>query len=113
MPPKSSKVTRSSASQKQRQEIHSLATDFSPPKACKTKKSRKQQASFESPVVTKTTPQVVTLPKKKQASSREESSNDGNSTGDENKSVMMASNLTANADPRLDKKLDHVLEEFL
>ena len=27
--------------------------------------------------------------------------------------VTMASNLTANADPRLDKKLDHVLREFL
>ena len=115
MPPKSSKVTRSSASQKQRQEIHSIATDSSPPKACKTKKSRKQQASFESPVVSKTTPQVVTLQKKKQASSSEDSSNDGNSTGDENASasVTMASNLTRNADSRLDKKLDHVLEEFL
>ena len=39
--------------------------------------------------------------------------NDSNSTGDENALVTMASNLTANADPRLDKQLDHVLQEFL
>ena len=91
MPPKKSTVTRSSASQKQRQEIHSIATASSPTKTRRTKKSRKKQTSFKSPEVTKTTPQVVTLPKKKQASSSEESSNDGNSIGDENAPVTMAS----------------------
>ena len=102
MPPK--KVTRSSASKKQRQEI-SIASGSSPPKGTRPKKS------LQSPAVTGITPQVVTVTKR--AKSGEESSSDGNSTGSENASVTMASNLTANADPRLDKKLDHVLEEFL
>ena len=81
-------------------------------------------------------PQAVTLQKRDQASG-EESSNDSNSTvdanssnssednlsdgnskgsnstGTENASITMASNLTAGADPRLDKQLDHVLGEFL
>ena len=64
MPPKPTKVTRGSASQKQRQYIDSLATATSPPKVRKTKKSPKKQASFKSPEVTKITPQVVTLQKK-------------------------------------------------
>ena len=42
---------------------------------------------------------------------------DGNSTKDVSAllthQVTMATNLTAGADPRLDKKLDHILEEFV
>ena len=110
MPPKTSKVTRSSANQKQRQAIDSLATATSPPKVFKTKKSPKKQASFESPEVTKITFQAVTLTKKKQASSSEESSNDGNSTGDENASVTMASNLPTNA--VFDPKFEHLLTYY-
>ena len=53
----------------------------------------------------------------KEAKSSEESSKDGNSTGDKSALILtpvtVASNLTANADPRLVKQLDHVLEEFL
>ena len=118
MPPKPKKVTRGSASQKQRQYIKSLAKATSPPKVRKPKKSPEKQALFESPEVAKITPQVVTVPKKKSESSSEESSNDDNSnarnsTGNENASVMMASNLTAGADPRLDKKFDYVLDKFL
>ena len=81
-------------------------------------------------------PQAVTLQKRDQAPG-EESSNDGNSTGDAklsdsskdnssddnlkastftgtiNVSVTMASNSIPGADPRLDKQLDHVLKKFL
>ena len=87
MPPKWSKVTRSSASQKQRQEIHSIATASSPSKTYRTKKSRNKQASFKSPAVTGITPQVVTVTK--QAKSNEESSCNGNSTGSKNALVTI------------------------
>ena len=110
MPPKPTKVTRGSASQKQGQCIDSLATAPSPPKVRKTKKSPKKQASFESPEVMKITPQVVTLLKKNQVSSSDESSNDGNSTGDENVSVTMASNLPTNA--VFDPKFEHLLTYY-
>ena len=80
--PKKSKVTRSSASLKQRQVIDSLASATSPPKVRKTKKSRKQ-ASLESPEVKGITPQVVTVTKQVKSSEDEKSSSDGNSTGDE------------------------------
>ena len=49
MPPKKSKVTRSTASKKQRQKINSLASVSSPPKSSKSKKSPKKQASHELP----------------------------------------------------------------
>ena len=49
MPPKKLKITRSTASKKQRKEIDSLASLSSPPKSSKSKKSPKKQASLESP----------------------------------------------------------------
>ena len=92
------KVTRSSASKKQRQEI-STASGSSPRKGTRTKKS------LQSPTVTIITHQVLTATK--EAKSSEESSNDGNSTGDENALIVtpvkMALNLTANPNPSLDK----------
>ena len=102
MPPKP--VTRSSASKKQHRNI-SRASGFSPPKGTRPTKS------LQSPAITEITPQVVTVTKR--VKSGEESSRDGNSTVSENASVTMALDLTANADPRLDKQLDHVLQEFL
>ena len=73
---KNPKVTRSSASRKQQQEIDSIASGSSPPKVKRTKKSTKQ-ASLKSPEVTGITSQVVTLPKTKQAKSSKESSTGG------------------------------------
>ena len=118
MPLKTSKVTRSSASKKQRQAIDSLATVTSPPKASKTKKSTKKQASFELPEDKGITPQIVTVTKQAKTSEDKNSSSNDNSTEDESallvtNPVTMSTNLTAGADQRLDKKLDHVLEEFL
>ena len=114
MPPKEPKgsVTRSSASQKQRKEILSIATASSPTKAQRTKKSRKKQTSFESPEATKPTPQVVTLQKEKQARASEDSSNDSNE--DEislnvNPSGSAAVTMTTQFDP----KLEHVLNNYL
>ena len=53
MPPKKSKITRSTTSKRQLQEIDSLASVFSPPKSSKSKKSlpvnKEKQASIESP----------------------------------------------------------------
>ena len=119
MPSKKTTVTRGSASQKQRAYIESLAQSSSPPKVRKPKKSDKS-ASFELPEVTKTTPPVVTATKQAKSSnlSKAKSSNssdlsNNNSTGNENASVTMESNLTTGADPRLDKQLDYILEEFL
>ena len=110
MPPKPKRVTtRSAASKKQRQDI-SIASGSSPPKGTRPKKSPKKQASFELPEVTKITPQVVTLPKKKQKSLSEESSNDSSSTGDENASVKMASNLPTNV--VFDSKFEHLLTYY-
>ena len=48
MPLKKPKITRSTASKKQRQEIDSLASISSPPKSSKSKKSPKKQALLES-----------------------------------------------------------------
>ena len=55
MPPKQSKITRSSASKQQREAI-SAASGSSPPKGTRPKK----KTTFESPEATGTTPQVVT-----------------------------------------------------
>ena len=84
MPPKKPKVTRGTASQKQRQHIDSLATAGSPPKVSRrTKKSpSKKKASFESPKVKEITPPVVTETKQAKSSEDEKSSSDDNSTED-------------------------------
>ena len=55
MPPKPKRVTRGSASKKQRQEIQSLGTGSSPPKGTRTKKSREKQAK-SSAMTTMATP---------------------------------------------------------
>ena len=106
MPPKKPKVTRSSASQRQQQEIDSLAFVSSPPKVRKTKKSTEEQASLESPEVTGITPQVVTVTK--QAKSSEESSTNGNSTGDESALRVTQVKMTSSFDP----KLEHLLTNY-
>ena len=110
MPPKSKSVTTRSKASKQQRKAISAASGSSPPKGMMSKK----QASFESPAATETTPQVVTETKQaKLSNSSNNNSSDDNSTGNENASITMVSNLTAGADPSLDKKLDHVIEEFL
>ena len=97
MPPKNPKVTRSSASRRQQQEINSLASGSSPPKVTRTKKS------IESPEVTGITPQVLTATK--QAKSSEESSSDNNSTdGLRVTQVTMASVF--------DPKFEHLLTNY-
>ena len=95
MPPKPKRVTRGSASKKQRQEIQSLATGSSPPKG--TKKLTEKQASFKSPSA------------KKQAKSSGESNSDGNSTGNEDTSVTtIAITMTTMTTP-FNAQLIHVL----
>ena len=103
MPPKKSKITRSSASQKQRQVIDSLASITSPPKASKTKKSPKKQAPLESPEEKGIIAQVVTDTKKAKSSSN------NNSTG--SKSALFVPQINM-ADSRLDAKLEHLLTEY-
>ena len=85
MLPKKSKVTRSSTSLKQRQVIDSLASVTSPPKAGKTKKSPKKQATLELPEKKGIIAQVVTYTKQAKSSS------DGNST-EKRKRVICAPN---------------------
>ena len=99
MPPK--KVTRSSASKKQRQEI-SIASGSSPPKGTRTKKS------LQSPAVTGITPKVVTVTK--QAKSSEESSNDSNSTGDE--SALLVTHSAVTMTSVFDPKFEHLLTYY-
>ena len=77
MLPKKSKVTRSTASQKQRQAIDSLAFITSPPKASKTKKSTKKQASLELSEVKGIIAQVVT--ETKHARNKKPSNNENSS----------------------------------
>ena len=103
MPPKKSKVTRSSPSLKQRQVIDSLASVTSPPKASKTKKSSKKQAPLESPEEKGIIAQVVTNTKQAKSSS------DDNSTG--SKSALFVPQINM-ADPRLDAKLEHLFTEY-
>ena len=119
MPPKTpKKVTRSSAS-RHKPHTESLGTVGSPPTGSRrNKKSKQKQASLESPKDKGIIPQVVTVTKEAKTSEDKNSSNDDNSTEDESallatNPVTMAGNLTPGADIRLDKKLDHVLEEFL
>ena len=102
MPPKTLKVTRSSASKKQRQAIDSIASGFSPPKGTRTKKS------IKSPEVTGITPQVVTVTK--QAKSSEESSNDGNSTGGESALLVIHSAVTMTS--TFDPKFEHLMTYY-
>ena len=100
MPPNTSKVTRSSASKKQRQTIDSLAIGSSPPKGTRTKKS------IELPEVTGITHQVVTVTK--QAKSSEETSNDDNSTRDESALLVTPVTMTSVFDP----KFEHLLTYY-
>ena len=108
MPPKMSKVTRSSTSKKQRQAIDSLATVTSPPKAHKTKKSPKKQASFESPEVKGITPQVVTVTKQAKSSEDEKSSSNDNSTKDDGALLVTQVTMTSVSDP----KFEHLLTYY-
>ena len=55
MPPKPKRVTRGSASKKQRQKIQSLATGSSPPKGTRTKKSTEKQAKSSRDSIAMTT----------------------------------------------------------
>ena len=120
-PKKTDTKTRSQTKKDRQNELsNSLATLSSSPKVRNTKKSTKKQASLKSSEVTGITHQVVTVTK--QAKSSEDSSSDNNSkqksTGsDSNRSsvnqVGTTINLSNMANPRLDKQLDHVLEEFL
>ena len=122
--------TRSTKSKKQARieeaQFDTLATVSSPKPKSNPKKLTPPSESTTSPLSTvgkeetperrKSIAQPVT--ETKQAKSSEESSNDGNSTGDESAllvthPVTMAANLTAGADQRLDTQLDHILEEFL
>ena len=105
MPPKEPKVTRSSASQKQRQAIHSLASVSSSPKASKTKKSTEKQASLESPEVKGVTPQVVTVAKQAKSSEDEKSNTNDNSTRDESALLVTQVKMA----PFFDTKLEHLL----
>ena len=100
MSPKKLKVTRSAASQKQRQVIDSLASITSPPKAStsKTKKSPKKQASLELSEVKGIIAQVVTETKQGR-------SDDENSTGSENVLFVPQVKMA----PSLDRKLEHLL----
>ena len=100
MPPK--KVTRSSASKKQRQEI-SIASGSSPPKGTRTKKSIKL------PEVTGITHQVVTVTKQAKSSkesSSDSNSNNGNSTENGNASIT-AITMTSVFDPKLEHLMTH------
>ena len=115
MPPKTPKKkgTRSAAS---KQHTESLFDIGSPPDSRKNKRSRKKQAPPKSPKEKGAIPQVVTVTKEAKTSEDKNSSNDDNSTASAlpvTNPVTMAGNLSTGADKRLDKKLDHVLEEFL
>ena len=119
-PPKTpkKKATRSAAS---RQHIDSHTETLfdigSPPTGVPRKKTSKQkQAPPKSPKEKGAIPQVVTVTKEAKPSEDKNSSNDDNSTASAlpvTNRVTMSTNLTPGADPRLDKKLDHVLEEFV
>ena len=116
MPPKSKSVTTRSKASKQQREVISAASGSSPPKGTRPKK----KTTFESLEATETTPQVVTETKQARASNSSNSDSTGtetenslNSTRNENALVTMALNLTPGVDSRLDKKLDHILQEFL
>ena len=119
MPPKTpkKKATRSAAS---RQHIDSHTETLfdigSPPDSRKNKRSKKKQAPPKSPKEKGAIPQVVTVTKEAKPSEDKNSSNDDNSTASAlpvTNRVTMSTNLTPGADPRLDKKLDHVLQEFI
>ena len=118
MPPKTlkKKVTRSAASKQHIDSHDSLFDIGSPYDSRKNKRSRKKQAPPKSPKEKGVIPQVVTVTKEAKTSEDENSSNDDNSTASAlpvTNPVTMSGNLTPGADPRLDKKLDHVLEEFV
>ena len=110
MPSKTSKVTRSSGSKKQRQAIDSLATVTSPPKARKIKKSPKKQSSFELPEVKGITLQVVTVTKQAKSSEDEKSSSDDNSTEDE--SALLVNHPAVTMMSVFDPKFEHLLTYY-
>jgi len=107
--PKKNPITRSQTKKDRQQGLsNSLATFSSPSKVKMTKKSAEKQPSLKSPEVTGITPQVVTLPKTKQAKSSEELSINGNSTGDE--SVLLVTPVTMAS--VFDTKLEDLLTYY-
>ena len=110
MPPKKSKITRSAASQKQRQTIDSLASITSPPKTnktSKTKKSQEKQSSLELPEVKGIVAQVLAKKKQKKSREDEKSSSNNNSTGNKNALFVPQAKMAP-----FDTKLEHLLSTY-
>ena len=109
MPPKKPKITRSTASKKQRQEIDSLASVSSPPKSIKSKKSPKKQASLKSPKCKKGIIAQAVLETKQAKSSKDEKSSDDNENSTGSESALFVPQVKM---APFDVKLEHLLTNY-